>query len=52
MRLKKVYKPFSRDLGESWMEFLDDYPQMCEDYGLSGPQKHEYLYNSLRKDTK
>lgn len=52
MRLKDKDKKFSGDLGESWMEFVDDYLQMCRDYSLTHVQKLQYMHNLLRGDAK
>ena len=52
MRLKDKDQKFSGDLGESWMEYVDDYLQLCRDYSLSPTQKLQYLHNQLRGDAK
>lgn len=39
MRLKERDKKFSGPLGESWMEYVDEYLQVCRDYALSPTQK-------------
>ena len=52
MRLKDSDKTFSRDLGDSWMEYVDDYLQLCRDYSLSPSQKLQYLHNLLQGDAK
>ena len=52
MRLKDKDKKFSGDLGESWMEYVDDYLQLCRDYSLSPTQKLQDLHNLLRGDAK
>ena len=52
MRLKDNEKKFSGELGESWMEFVDEYLQICRDYALSPTQKLQYLHNLLRGDAK
>lgn len=52
MRLKDADKKFSGELGECWMEFVDDYQQVAIDYNLSPPQKLQYIHNLLSKDAK
>ena len=52
VRLKDKEKKFSGDLGESWMEYVNDYLQLCRDYSLSPTQKLHYLHNLLRGDAK
>ena len=52
MRLKEKDKKFGGELGESWMEYVDEYLQICKDYSLSPPQKLRYLHNLLRGDAK
>ena len=52
MRLKENDKKFSGELGQSWMEFVDEYLQMCRDYSLSPTQRLQYLHNLLRGDAK
>lgn len=48
MRLRDNEKKFSGELGDSWMEFVDEYLQMSRDYNLSPAQKLQYLHNLLR----
>lgn len=50
IRLKDADKKFSGDLGECWMDFLDEYQQISRDYKLNPAQKLQYLYNILSKD--
>ncbi|CDF36767.1 unnamed protein product [Chondrus crispus] len=52
MRMKEKEKKFSGDLGESWMEYVDDYLQISRDYNLSPPQRLQFLHNLLRGDAK
>lgn len=52
MRLKDSDKKFSGELGESWMEYVDEYQQISIDYQLSTQQKLQYLHNLLSKDAK
>lgn len=52
MRLKDSDQKFSRDLGECWMNFVDDYSQVSRDYGLSPQQKLQYLLNLLINEAK
>lgn len=52
MRLKDNDKKFSGDLGENWMEFVDEYTQIARDYSLNPPQKLQYLHNLFRGDAK
>lgn len=52
IRLNDIKKTFSGDLDESWMEYVDDYHQMCNDYGISPYQKFQYLHNILGEDAK
>lgn len=39
MRLKDADKKFSGDLGECWMDFVDEYSQVALDYGLNAQHK-------------
>lgn len=50
MRLKDSDKKFTGNLGECWMEFVDEYQQIARDYKLSQTQKYQYLHNILAKD--
>ena len=52
MRLRDRDKKFSEALGESWMEFVDEYMQVCRDYSLSPKQKLHYMHNLLSGDAK
>lgn len=52
MRLRDKDKKFSGELGESWMEFVDEYLQVCRDYSLSPSRKLQYLHNLLSGDAK
>lgn len=52
MRLKQRENKFSGDLGEAWMEFVDEYLQISRDYSLTPVQKLQYLHNLLRGDAK
>ena len=52
MRLKDNEKKFSGDLGENWMEFVDEYSQVARDYNLNISQKLQYIHNILRGDAK
>ena len=52
MRLKDRDKKFSAALGESWMEFVDEYLQIGRDYSLSPTQKLQYMHNILSGDAK
>ena len=52
MRLKEREKKFSGDLGESWMEFVNEYSQISRDYNLGPSQKLQYLQNLLHGDAK
>lgn len=52
MRLKESDKTLSGDLGESWMEYVDEYLQLCRNYSLSPSQKLQYPHNLLREDAK
>ena len=52
MRLKDREKRFSGALGGSWMEFVDEYMQVCRDYSLSPTQKLQYMHNLLSGDAK
>lgn len=50
MRLKDSEKKFSGDLGQCWIEYVDEYQQISRDYNLSASQKLQYLHNILCKD--
>lgn len=50
MRLRDNDKKFSGDIGECWMEFVDEYQQIARDYKLTATQKLQYLHNILSKD--
>lgn len=50
MRLKDNEKKFSGDIGDCWMEFVDEYDQISLDYNLTQPQKLQYMHNILHKD--
>ena len=52
MRLREKDRKFSGDLGEPWMEYVDDYLQRSRDYFLTPSQKLQYLHNLLRGDAK
>lgn len=52
MRLKDKEKKFSGELGESWLEFVDEYLQICRDYSLSQAHRLQYLHNLLCGDAK
>ena len=52
MRPKERDKKFSGDLGESWMEFVDEYSQISRGYNLNPSQKLQYLDNLLNGDAK
>ena len=52
MRLKERDRKFSGGLGESWVEFVDEYLQICRDYSLSPTQKFQYMHNLLAGDAK
>ena len=52
MGMTENEKKFSGDLGESGMEYVDDYLQVCRDYSLSPPQRLQFLHNLLRGDVK
>lgn len=52
MRLKHNENKFSGDLGECWMEFVDEYLQISRDYSLTPIQKLQYMHNLLRGDAK
>lgn len=52
MRLKDRENKFSGSLEESWMEYVDEYMQICRDYNLSQSQKLQYLHNVLHGDAK
>lgn len=52
MRLKDTNSKFSGELGQSWMEYVDEYTQICRDYSLSPAQKLQYLHNLLHGDAK
>ena len=52
MRLGERDRKFSGDLGESWMEYGVDHPQLSRDYSLTPSQKLQYLHNLLRRDAK
>ena len=52
MRLRDGDKTFSGALGESWMEFFDEYIHVCRDYALSPTQKLQYMHNLLSGDAK
>lgn len=52
MRLKEREKTFSADLGESWVEFVDEYSHISRDYNLNPSQKLQYLHTLLHGDAK
>lgn len=50
MRIKYSYKKLTRDLGEHWMDFVDEYMMITRDSYLSPSQKFQYLQNEISKD--
>lgn len=52
MRLREKDSKFSGDLGEPWMESVDEYQQVARDYALTPEQTKQYLHNLLRGHTK
>lgn len=50
MRLKDNQKKFNGDLGECWLEYVDEYEQISLDYNLTPPQKLQYMHNIVTKD--
>lgn len=52
MRLKDSDKKFTGELGESWMDYVDEYQQVALDYNLTPQQKLQFLHNLLAKDAK
>lgn len=50
IRLKDNQKKFNGDLGECWLEYVDEYEQISLDYNLTPPQKLQYMHNIVTKD--
>lgn len=51
LRLENNDQEFNTDLGERWLEYVDQYNQIARDYKLSSLQKLKHLQNILCKDT-
>lgn len=49
MILKDSDKKFSGELGECWMDLVDQYSQVSRDYGLNPSQKLHYIHNLVIK---
>lgn len=52
MWLTDADKKFSGDLGECWMDYVDEYSQVAKDHGLNPQQKLQYLHILFSKDAK
>ena len=50
MRLTERDKKLSRELGETWMDFVAEYMQVCGDYAPSTTQKLHYMHKLLHGD--
>lgn len=44
MRLKDADKHFSEDLGECWMDHVDEYQQIARAYKINAKKKLQYLH--------
>lgn len=51
MRLREKDKTFSSDLGESWMEYVDEYLQLSRDYSLTPSLKSVNICTTYSKET-
>lgn len=45
-------KKFSGDVGECWMDYVDDYLQVAVYHNISPPQNLQYLHNLLPNEAK
>lgn len=52
MRWKDADKNFSGDIGEFWMDYVNNYFQVSADYVLGPQHKFQYLHNILSKDSR
>lgn len=51
MRIEDIQKKFKGDLGEWWLEYVDEYEKTFLNYNLIPPQKLKYMNNIVAKDT-
>lgn len=49
MRLKDYDKKFSGELGECWMDYVDEYSQIARDYGLNPSRSSSIFTNCWQK---
>lgn len=48
MRLKESEKNFSGDIGDCWMDFLDEYKKVAMDYKLNQQQMLQFIQNNVQ----
>lgn len=50
MCLKEADEKFSEGLEECWMEYIENYLQVAQNYKFNPVQRFQYFHNILSKD--